>query len=154
MVLAVGECCSNVKSTRVLICLARTIVMLEVLLSLLPKSFARSMCFKGTDSSQLANDCLLKTWFKAHWQLLKSWLMLGFGSGYLGDVHPATGRQHEISMPSDFYFCGIQVLCWPKKCPMGHTLPFRDTLFSGLPASSRMQGNYWSQCWGPCVVSE
>lgn len=60
MVLAVGECCSDVKSTRVLVCLARAIVMLEVLLSLLPKVFARSVCFKGTESSHLVNDCSLK----------------------------------------------------------------------------------------------
>lgn len=109
--LAVGECRSDVKSTRVLICLARAIVMLEVLLSLLPEVFAGSVCFKGADSSHLVNDCSLKARSKAHWKLLKSWLTLSFGPGYLGDVHPVTGRQHEISAPSNFHLCGIQVLC-------------------------------------------
>lgn len=34
--------------------------MLEVLLSLLPKAFAESVCFKGADSSHLVNDGSLK----------------------------------------------------------------------------------------------
>lgn len=154
MVLAVGECCSDVKSTRVLICLARTIVMLEVLLSLLPKSFARSMCFKGTDSSQLVNDCLLKTWFKAtgnywkagwRWALdLATWVMFT-----LLQVGSTRSLRHLTSTSVASRFCADpRNALWGTPCPLG--TPF----FSGLPASSRMQGNYWSQCWGPCVVSE
>lgn len=47
---ALGES-SDVKSPQVLICLAQTVVMLQVLLSLLPKRLAGSVCSKGADSS-------------------------------------------------------------------------------------------------------
>lgn len=47
---ALGES-SDVKSPKVLICLAQTVVMLQVLLSLLPKLLAGSVCSNGADSS-------------------------------------------------------------------------------------------------------
>lgn len=47
---ALGES-SDVKSPQVLVRLAQAVVIVQVLLSLLPKPLARSVCSKSTDSS-------------------------------------------------------------------------------------------------------
>lgn len=122
---ALGES-SDVKSPQVLICLAQTVVMLQVLLSLLPKPLVGSCVPNG--------QIHLLRFMIAHQSPVETSAELTLG---LGDVHPGTRTQHEISPP-----CNLQPgFMLAQEMPHWTQLVLLGQLFPTFPARSWMQDN-------------